>query len=90
MSGKAILARRAPRRAQRQGIEEYLHRDIEVRTLNGGSFRGHLEAVDAEFLHLTRSVGRGAKIPRAAVVAVLDEERYPVAPGARGTGSGGA
>jgi hypothetical protein len=68
------------RQVKHRGIEEYLRRDVEVRTLGGGAFRGHLEAVDEEFVYLTRGVGRGAVIPREAIAAVLDEERF-AAPG---------
>ena len=64
------------RQVRHQGIREYLKRDVEVRTLGGGAFRGHLDAVDAEFVYLTRGVGRGAVIPRGAIAAVLDEERF--------------
>ena len=67
---------RAKRQVRPKGFEAYLHRTIEVRTSGGGAFRGQLEAVDAEFVYLTRGVGRGAVIPRGAIAAVLDEERF--------------
>jgi hypothetical protein len=78
---------RAKRQVRPKGFEAYLHRTIEVRTSGGGAFRGELTSVDGEFLYLSRAIGRGAIIPRAAVAAILDEERYPaVASGNGGSG----
>ncbi len=63
---------------EKPDIADYLRRVVEVRTAGGGSYRGELEAVDASFLYLLRTNGRGVLIPRSAVVAVLDEE-HPAA-----------
>jgi len=66
----------ATRKARvRRGIETYLKRDVEIRTVGGGSHRGYLAAVDAEFVYLIRDIGRDAMIPRATITAILDEER---------------
>jgi len=81
MPGKPVIARHRPRRAQRPGIESFLHRDVEIRTRGGGSYRGELVSVDGSFLCVLRANGREVLIPRSAVVAIVDEQRLPSAAG---------
>jgi hypothetical protein len=74
------------KKQERRGIESYLRRVVEVRTAGGGSYRGELEAVDATLLYVARTNGRGVLIPRSAVAAVLDEQRFAAVPVGSGEG----
>jgi len=57
-------------------------RDIEVRTIHGGCYRGRLIGIVNGWLELERHTGHELLIAQNSVTAVLNEQRLPSASGA--------